>query len=311
MWIRVALFLLSWIPHFLFDNTIHSQPSKSGDTTSNHKSISPADSLKRSRNTTFLATLATSFTENKNWQNVDYRNYFFLGNIDYSLRVSSDKFKQLYQVRGELGFLKFIDSTWFKNSDNFNILTQWTEYSTKAITHSYSIILKTQFTDTWKYNSDINGETTREWRGGILNPATLMIAYGLNYDFWERCFINLALATIKVSTRPRYDNELLPTEKELARTAKSFIISEYGMSIQSAITKKISGNVSWDNKTLFFTNGINKNQITWDFQNRFTFVSLKYLQLRADTHIVYDPQYSYRFQYKQELLIGLFYERKK
>ncbi len=242
---------------------------------------------------------------------MDYKNYTFLGNVDYSYKVAALKFKKLVQFRGELGFLKFVDSTWYKNSDNLNMCAQWTNYSSKAFTHSYSIILKSQFSDTWKYTCDINGETTRKWLGGIMNPATLTIAYGLNYDFWKSCFINFAFATIKINARPLSDETLLPGEREWLRTDRTIVIREYGFSIQSSISKKIYENILWDNKTHFFTNGINKDQVTMDFQNRLTFAFPKYLQFRADAHIVYDPLHSYRLQYKQEVLVGISIEKKK
>jgi hypothetical protein len=282
------------------------------DTTSCY-SITPflADSSKVNNYTTLLATFSTSVIENKNWKSMDFRNYSLQGNVDYDRKVAAPHFKKLYQLSGELGFLKFIDSSWYKNSDNLNLSSQWTNYSSKTLTPSYSVILKTQFTDTWKYTTDINGESRKEWSGGILNPAALTIAYGLNYDFWKRCFINLAIATIKINSRPVSDEALLPGQKELSRSQKMLVIGEYGLSLQSTISKKIYENVSWDGKTQFFTNGFKKNQVTLDFQNRLTFAFPKCLQFRADTHIVYDPLYSFRLQYKHELLVGLSIKKKK
>jgi hypothetical protein len=309
VWRRIALILI--VSSIFYSKTRAQSSNTISDTSLSRQAIRSADSIKLHHYTSFLATVATSFTENRNWQTMDYRNYSFLGNIDYTNKVNTRGLNHLYQVRGELGFLKFLDSTWYKNSDNLNILAQWTENSSNRITHSYSVLLKSQFADTWKYNTDMNGNSAREWRGGLLNPLTFLVAYGLNYDFWKRCFLNFAFATIKINARPRYDAALLPTEKELARTEKFFIISEYGLSMQSGISKKIYENVFWDNKTQFFANGINKNQVTLDFQNRLTIVFVKCFQFRGDTHIVYDPLYSYRLQYKQEFFFGVFLEIKR
>ncbi|MCX6292663.1 MAG: hypothetical protein NT126_13030 [Bacteroidetes bacterium] len=309
---KCLILILASISNFFFAKSIDRTISNYvGSTSDSFPTSSHQPNLKIQNYSTLLVAFSTSFTENKNWQTVDYKNYSFIGNMDYTRKTTISKFKQLYQFRGELGFLKFVDSTWYKNSDNLNVYVQWTDYSSKKFTHSYSIILKSQFADTWRYKTNRDGKATREWRGGFLNPATLMLAYGLNYDFWQRCFVSFAFATVKVNSRPRYDDALLPTEKELARTEKYFIISEYGMSVQGGITKNIYDNVFWTNKTQFFSNGINKNQVTVDFQNRFTFVFLKYLQFRADTHIVYDPLYSYSLQYRQEFLVGVFFEKRK
>src|SRR5207249_6595352 len=93
-----------------------------------------------------LISFATSYTANQNWQNNDYKNYSLIGNVDYQLRTSSQKFIQVYQFRGELSYLKFEDSVqaaeWLKNSDFFTLSAQWTEYSSRALKHSYSLLVK-------------------------------------------------------------------------------------------------------------------------------------------------------------------------
>jgi hypothetical protein len=302
MWIRLAL--LSVVTCLLHFKSV----AKMSDTASVKAQI---DSAKAKSNTTFLGSLSTSFLENINWQATDMKNYALLASVDYSHKKEAERFKKLYQLRGELGFLKFIDSTWYKNADQLNVSAQWTTYSAKVLTHSYSIILKTQFADSWKYTTGMNGEAKREWIGGMLNPAALTLGYGLNYDFWKQCFINVAFATFKINAHPINDDELKPWEKELLRTKKSMVIGEYGLSVQSAIAKKIYEHILWDSKTQFFTKGSNKNQVTLDFQNRLTFSFPKFLQFKADTHIVYDPLYSYRLQYKHEFVVGIFLEKKK
>ena len=265
-----------------------------------------------------LVSFATSYTANRNWQNNDYKNFSLLGNVDYQYRVSAKKFMQVYQFRGELSYLKFTDSIqaadWLKNSDFFNLSTIWTEYSEKKMKHSYSVIVKSQFADSWKYSyvpTSVGSKEKifkREWRGGLMNPATVTLAYGLNYMFWNNCYANFAFATVNVYTRPRTTDALLATEKELARTEKTFFVSEYGMSIQSLIQRKLNEYVLWDNKINFFSNGINKNQVNVDFQNRITFRFLKYLQFRVSTYLVYNPLMSYQMQYRHEFLTGIFYE---
>lgn len=267
-----------------------------------------------------LVSFASSYTANQNWQNNDYKNYSLMGNVDEQYRKSSKKFLQVYQFRGELSYLKFVDSTqaahWLKNSDFFNLSAQWTEFSEKKLKHSYSFLLKSQFTDTWKYsyvsskNISEPDTYTRKWKGGFMNPATITLAYGLNYTFGRNSYINFAFATVNVYTRPRASDALLATEKELARTERTLFISEYGMSIQSLIQHKLNDYVIWDNKINFFSNGINRNQVNLDFQNRVTFRFLKYFQFRVSTYLIYNPLYSFRMQYRHEFLTGIFWENR-
>jgi hypothetical protein len=267
-----------------------------------------------------LISFATSYTANQNWQGNDYKNFSLIANADYQRRIDSKKFSQTYQFRGELSFLQFIDSIqaslWLKNSDFFNLSAQWIEYSERALKHSYSVLLNSQFADSWKYTwipAASPGENPfykREWKGGLMNPATVTLAYGLNYSFWRTSYVNFAFATINIYARPRVDDALLPTEKELARTEKTLFISEYGMSIQSTIQRRFNEYVLWDNKISFFANGLNKNQVNFDFQNRITFRFLKYLQFRVSTYLIYNPIYSYQMQYRHEFLTGIFFENK-
>lgn len=60
----------------------------------------------------------------------------------------------------------------------------------------------------------------------------------------------------------------------------------------------------------FHINRVSKDQVNCDFQNKITIKFLKFMQFRIDTHIIYDPLYSYKLQYQQEFLLGFFYEKR-
>ena len=63
-----------------------------------------------------------------------------------------------------------------------------------------------------------------------------------------------------------------------------------------------------ENDSRLFFNALNRTAINFDFNNRIAIRFLKYLQLRFDLHLIYNPDYSKNLQYRQEVLLGVFYE---
>lgn len=145
----------------------------------------------------------------------------------------------------------------------------------------------------------------------FFNPGSVTIGYGLNWSFWEYSFINASFATIKFSTRPRYNGYIDPKDKELAKTKNAYLYFDYGMNINAMVSKKLNENVLWEHNLYYFMNGISRSQVKLDMQNRLLFTFLKYLQFSVSTHIIYDPVFSYKLQYQHDFMLGLVYEFKK
>jgi hypothetical protein len=205
----------------------------------------------------------------------------------------------------------YLDSMWYKYSDGWKLNILLNENASKSITHSYAFDISSQFLHTYKYRIDIYEKQLKEWRGGFLNPATMNFSYNISLNIWEDSNIMLGLSSVRIATRPRYEGMIEPKDP-VATTPHSYILADYGMSAQVNIyAQKITGNLFCDNSSGFFLNGIKKSQMNFDFQNTFTYKFLKYMQLRFDTHIIYDPLVSYRLQYDQEFLIGVFLEKRK
>ena len=261
---------------------------------------------------TFRSSLSTSFIVQKNFYQSDVRNFVFLGNADYYKRVSTNKFIQTYHFKTDLGYLKYLDSSWTKYSDDWRVNIIFEEHNNAKVTHSYSLILYSQFLNTYSPVYDVEGKQTEKWRGGFLNPASLNFSYDVNINFWEYSNLLLGLSAVRIITRPRFEGVIEPKETPIIKTDHSYILAAYGMSGQLSIySKKISETVTWDNTSSFFVNGVSKDQASFDFENKFTIKFLKCLQFRLETHIIYDPLYSYNLQYRQEFLIGAFYEKRK
>lgn len=258
--------------------------------------------------------LSGTYSAQHNWyaDESNQKSIAFLFNADYMHRISTEKFIQFYQFRSALGYIKIIDSLWIKNNDYWRINATWTENESKHFTHTYSVQANSQFLNTpryiYNYESDISEKTKT---AAFFNPGNVTLAYGLNWTFWEYNYINFNFATIKISTRPRFNGYTEPKENEIAKTRNAYIYFEYGLNINTMIGRKINDNVEWENYTYYFMNGISKSQVHLDFMNRITFKFLKYLQLRVDTHIMYEPLFSYKFQYQHDFMLGMVYEMKR
>lgn len=188
----------------------------------------------------------------------------------------------------------------------------FTENTSDKITHDYALSVSSQFLNTYRTVKDAAEKNTEQWRGGFLNPATLDFSYNVSIRFWEYSNVMLGLSAIRILTRPRYEGAVEPKETPFAKTERSFILGYYGMSGEvNVYAKKISENISWDNNSSFFVNGISRDRVSFDFQNNVSFKFLKYLQFRLESQITYDPLHSYHLQYRQEFLVGIFYEQKK
>ncbi len=241
----------------------------------------------------------------------DIRNFIFLENADYYCKITHPKFIQTYHFKTDLGFMKFIDSTWLKHTDSWKVTILFDENDSKTVTHAYALNINSQFLNTYRYFVNKMNETESQWRGGFFNPATISFSYNVSVSLWKYSSIMLGLSSLRVVWKPIYEGVREPKETPFRKTKNSFILAHYGMSGQVNIySKKITENITWDNTSSFFVNGISKDQVSFDFQNRITFKLVRYVQLRFDTHIIYDPLTSYNLQYDQEFLVGVFYEKK-
>jgi hypothetical protein len=66
-----------------------------------------------------------------------------------------------------------------------------------------------------------------------------------------------------------------------------------------------------ENNTRFFVNALNNTGIHFECSNRIVLHFLKYLQLRLDTRLNYNPDQSTHLQYRQEVVLGVFYQQRK
>jgi hypothetical protein len=270
-----------------------------------------ATSALRSRATDFYGALSASYATSTNWGGQDLRNYSSASNLLYRHNLFSDGYSHAHLVAADLGYLKFVDSTWVKHMDRLQVNLLWYSGSRK-LNHSYSLVLATQFlpNTVLEYNLEtlLNEERSV---GGFMNPFTLDGSYGAVWSFWQGSNINFAFATLRFSAAPKSSIGPAFTDASMIEGLNAYYFVNYGFSFTTAIKKPIGKHLEWINNSRFFVNGVNRNNVNFDFNNMVVVKLWKYIQLRIDTRFAYNPMLNYDLQFRQEVLLGFFYERKK
>ncbi len=268
------------------------------------------------RNSAFITSslygsLSTSYASSSNWNGQDLRNFALVGNVLYSHNLFAPTQSHSHQLMADLGYLKFVDSTWEKSIDNLQVNLLWNNTGRK-FNSSYTVAFSTQFLPASFPEYDFEQDKLVERSvGGFLNPFNLQLGYGGVYRFWGRSSINFAYATVQFSSSPKEFTAPAFTDAYVIEGKRAFYFMNYGFSIATAINKNFGEHVQWVNNTRFFGNGMDRDHVNLQLSNMVIVKLWKYLQLRFDTRLAYNPLLNYKMQFRQEALIGFFYERSK
>ncbi len=259
-----------------------------------------AFSLRGIANASFTSG-STQFESSKN--SISFENL-----IDCNYFISNSKFRKQLIFKSSVGFFKNADSIWIKTADSWRVIGRYIENQQHKINYTYSIIVNSQYLDTYKYKM-FKGELKQEWKGNFFNPGYIILSYGLTKSFWEYCLITFSFANVKVYTKPR---TVQPTndQENFALTKYSKIYSEYGLSISTFIEKYITENVFFENTLLFYSNGINREKVQLDCSNGLSIRLYKFINIRVANNISYNPFNSYRVLYETRVCLGFILDYK-
>jgi len=266
----------------------------------------------RSHNNSFLYTsLASSYSTSTNWQGQDLRNFSFVGNVQYRHGAIGVGKSHTHQLLADLGYLKYLDSIWVKSVDRLQLNFLWASEAPR-LRHSYSILFNTQFLSQsmWSFDAEL-GQSVERHVGGIMRPFSLEAGYGAVFSFWGTSNINFTFATLKLSGYPTEITATQFRDATMISAPTMNYFASYGFGITTAINKPIGKHVQWINNTRFFGNGLDRDHLQFDFANMLIVKLWKYVQLRFDTRLAYNPILNYDLQFRQEALVGFFYERNK
>ena len=255
--------------------------------------------------------MSASYAASQNWGGQDIKNYAFVGDLIYRHNVFEGSRSHAHQLMADLGYLKFVDSVWVKNIDRIQANLLWNSTGRK-FNQSYMLALGTQFLPNTVslYDVERNVFQARSL-GGFMNPFALEAGYGAVFTFWNTSNINFAFATLKLSSSPKETTPAPFAESNLLEGRKAYYFLSYGFSIATSINKSFGNHVQWINNTRVFGNGVDRDHVNFDFGNMVVVKLWKYLQLRMDTRLAYNPMLNYNLQFRQEVLVGFFYERNR
>lgn len=261
--------------------------------------------------TSLYGSLSTSYATSSNWNGQDLRNFALQGNVLYSQSLFAASHGHTHLFMADLGYLKFVDSTWEKSLDRLQVNLLWSQTG-KRFNSSYSVAFGTQFLPANMPEYDFaQDKIVNRAVGGFLNPFNLQLGYGGVFSFWGKSNINFAFATLQFSSSPREMTASSFTDANVFEGNKAYYFLNYGFSIATAINKNFGEHVQWINNSRFFGNGLDRDHVNLQFSNMVIVKLWKYLQLRFDTRLAYNPLLNYKIQFRQEALIGFFYERNK
>lgn len=261
--------------------------------------------------TTLYTSLSTSYSTSTNWGGQDLRNFSFVGNAQYRHGAIGAGRSHAHQLLADLGYLKFVDSIWVKSVDRLQVQLLWSHEAAR-MRHSYSVLLNTQFlpTTTWQYDPEL-GRSKAVPQGGLLRPFSLEAGYGAVLSFWGGSSLNLAFATLKLSGYPAEMVAPAFREATLVQARTMNYYASYGFGLVAAINRPLGKRVQWINNSRAFCNGFDKDHVSFELTNMLIVKLWKYIQFRFDTRLAYNPLLNYDLQFRQEALVGFFYERNK
>lgn len=251
---------------------------------------------------------SASYIHYKNWKYNGYNNFSFLLRSNWSCDTIGQKWEMHFRFNGELGYLKFVDSAWYKNSDCVDVGVEIVRKTDKTFQNIFTFYFNSQFLSTYDTYYNADGGYTKRWTSGFGNPMNIDLGYGTSVHFWKTCRVNLTFVTLRTSTLPINEGELLSQENNIIRN-KTLITSEYGLGIQTFIRKNIGKRVRWENYSRAFANAINQQKFNIDFRNRLVVKVFKYLDLIVDNRIKYLPYPPYKFQFRNELMLSFTLEK--
>lgn len=257
------------------------------------------------------ANLSGSFLNLSNWNGESFGSVaIFSGSDYYSSRATGSK-QRIFTGKSEVGYIHIFDSLWSKQSDLFN-LQFVLKLQNRKFSQSLNALLNSQLLNSYAIVTDVKQQRLkRKWKGSFMNPSTVEMGYGLNVLFWEKSNFNIAIASARFRIDPVYENQPKPAKGVFGKVKRGWLLFDYGFSGQLVLVKNLSNDLEWNSTGKIFFKGFNKGTIQFDVTNTMSYKFWKYIEMRADLKLVYDPLVSFKMQYRNELLFGFVFKYSK
>ncbi len=259
----------------------------------------------------FSVNLSTSFLNTSNWKGSSFTSFSTTVNSDFYLATTTKSANSVFTIKSDLGFTKFIDSIWSKHADKLYAQLIWKKKN-KKIDQSYASSITAQLLNSYLYQYDaIQKTTSKTLNGSFFNPAILDAGYGIGISFWNNSIFNLSVASAQVRIEPTSNTSEINSGLKLGAVNHGLILFDYGCSVQLLVLKSWKDRIEINSSNKFFLEGFELSHLHVDMTHKINYAIWKWLQLRADIRLVYDPTTSMKMQYRNELMLGVFYEASK
>jgi len=251
-----------------------------------------------------LTGASGSITEAVNWNGSAYGSTAFQGYADMIRQGKQTKWNVQHTVHLELGFTRYRDSLWLKHADQFRFQLMWSRSGSSG-RHSWNVSGRTQLLSSYLYYYDYNlSATQKKWTGTLLNPAEVETGYGFCFPIKNCGTINLAIATIRLRHVPVLEE--IVTDKSTFKTHRGKLSLDYGCGVQLLFLKAMGDHIDWYFTGKMFLNGAGSDNFNSDLLNRLSVKIWKFFQIRLESRAVYEPVFSHKMQFRNELLAGVF-----
>jgi len=258
-------------------------------------------------NSKLKTILSGSILSLSNWKGESFESVTFLSGTDYYSNSIKGIRQHIFTGKSELGYSFIHDSIWSKQNDILN-LQYLVKIQRKNVSHSVNAFLNTQLLTSFKYEKDVNQEYRRQRVGTFMNPAAMEFGYGMNILFWQQSTLNISIASARLRVSPITTSTARPKQDVVGKVNKGWLLFDYGLSGQLIVIKKFSKEVEWNSSGKMFLKGFSKDEVQFDISNTMSYQFWKYLEMRADLKLVYDPLISFRLQHRNELQFGFVYK---
>ena len=250
--------------------------------------------------------ICAAYSMQKNW-NENQASFITLQSgwiVDY--RKEKEDMHAFHHLNTEVSYIYYPDSIWKTNTDYLKLNLQWNKKKTTKWESNTAIYFATRFLN--KYSNTIYNT---HWQEGFLNPMELAFSYGWKRRVFKRSSLSISFSSLRILATPA-SRISAKNETTLKLKNNTSITGQYGFQAQSFINEMFyNERLQWINDSRIYINQVSEKGVLFDIHNIISIKIYKYIELRVDSKLQYDYQISTKMRFKQEALLGFYYNNCK
>ena len=251
--------------------------------------------------------ITSKFNHLSNYHSSTNFNFDLSTKYNYSKKSIRNNLKAKIELSAQLDLTKYIDSVTTIGNDQLEFIGNY-ESKINSIINTLNVNITSQFANSYQYKFQNNAFVKFLATQPFL-PIVVGIGVGFNLNCTKNNYINLSIADIKTTFISERMSHYIPGSATLTNDLN--YIPELGISISSLFTGSwLKETLTWRNNSRVFAKGLTKKDFQLTMKNRLMYEIAKWVNLNYETQILYDPEYNYKFQFKNEISIGLLFKNR-